>query len=43
MNDIIEVLLTWGDLGVTPADLDSNRIVDTGDLALVLLYFGGCQ
>ena len=43
VNDIIEVLLTWGDLGVTPADLDSNRIVDTGDLALVLLYFGGCQ
>ena len=43
VNDIIEVLLTWGDLGATPADLDSNGIVDTGDLALVLLYFGGCQ
>ena len=43
VNDIIEVLLTWGDLGATPADLDSNGVVDTGDLALVLLYFGGCQ
>lgn len=42
VDDIIEVILAWGDVGSSPADLDGNGLVDSIDLGLVLTYYGGC-
>lgn len=43
VDDIIAVILAWGDTGSNPADLNGDLIVNAFDLALVLTFYGGCQ
>lgn len=43
VDDIVAVILAWGDTGSTPADLNGDFVVDMGDLTLVLNYYGQCQ
>ena len=43
VDDIIEVILAWGDTGPNPADLNGDQLVNSIDLALVLTYYGACQ
>jgi predicted outer membrane repeat protein len=43
IDDVIEVILAWGDLGPNPADLNGNGIVDGSDFAIVLSAYGSCQ
>ena len=43
VDDIIAVILAWGDTGSNSADLNGDLIVNSVDLALVLTFYGGCQ
>jgi len=43
IDDIIEVILAWGDVGPNPADLNGDQVVNAVDLGLVLTYYGSCQ
>jgi len=43
VDDIIAVILAWGDTGSNSADLNGDLIVNSFDLALVLTFYGGCQ
>ena len=43
VDDIIAVILAWGDTGSNSADLNGDLIVNAFDLALVLTFYGGCQ
>lgn len=43
IDDVIAVIVAWGDLGPNPADLNGNGIVDGSDFALVLSAYGTCD
>ena len=42
VDDIIIVILNWGEIGETPGDANNDGIVDGQDLGLVIMAFGGC-
>ncbi|NBX26379.1 MAG: hypothetical protein EBQ99_10110, partial [Planctomycetes bacterium] len=42
IDDLIAILLAWGDGPSSPADLDGSGTVDGGDLSVVLVFWGGC-
>ena len=42
VDDIVEVILSWGETGSNPADLNGDFVVDMQDLVLVLNYYGQC-
>jgi hypothetical protein len=42
VDDIILIILNWGEIGENPADADNNGIVNGKDLGLVITAFGGC-
>jgi predicted outer membrane repeat protein len=43
VDDVVEVILAWGEVGSNPADLNGDLVVDAGDLTLILAYYGTCQ
>lgn len=43
VDDVVAVILAWGDTGPNPADLNGDFVVDAGDLSLILTYYGTCQ
>jgi hypothetical protein len=43
VDDVVAVILAWGDVGPNPADLNGDFVVDAGDLTLILTYYGTCQ
>ena len=43
VDDIVAVIIAWGDFGTSPADLNGDDIVNAQDLALVLGGYGECQ
>jgi len=43
VDDIVWVILAWGDIGPSPADLNGDNVVNAIDLGLVLTYYGSCQ
>ncbi|MFM7807173.1 MAG: hypothetical protein ACKPEA_04485 [Planctomycetota bacterium] len=43
VDDIVAVIIGWGDDGSSPADLNADGIVNGGDLALVLGGYGECN
>ena len=43
VDDIVAVIIAWGDVGASPADLNGDSIVNAQDLALVLGGYGECQ
>ena len=43
VDDIVAVIIAWGDVGASPADLNGDGIVNAQDLALVLGGYGECQ
>jgi hypothetical protein len=42
VDDIIIVILNWGEIGENPGDANNDGIVDGQDLGLVITSFGGC-
>jgi hypothetical protein len=42
IDDLIAILLSWGDTGQSPADVDGSGMVDAADLSYVLVFWGGC-
>ena len=42
VDDIIEVVLSWGQIGESYADINGDLVVDGQDLSLVLAGFGSC-
>ena len=42
VDDLIDVLVAWGDTSYGPADLNQDGIVDSHDLVLVLVGWGNC-
>lgn len=42
IDDLIAILLSWGDTGDSPADVDGSGFVDAADLSYVLVFWGGC-
>ena len=43
VDDLIEVIVTWGDAVTGQRDLDFDHVVNGGDLILVLNYWGSCS
>jgi hypothetical protein len=43
IDDVIDVIVAWGDQGQSAADLNGDGIVDGADFAIVLSAFGSCQ
>jgi hypothetical protein len=42
VDDLIDVLVAWGDTSYGPADLNQDGIVDSQDLLLVMVGWGNC-
>ena len=42
VDDLVMLLLSWGDTGPSPSDWNGNGLVDGADLALQLAGYGGC-
>ncbi|MCP4836417.1 MAG: hypothetical protein GY895_16810, partial [Phycisphaera sp.] len=42
VDDIIKVIVSWGDTGFSYADINGDLVVDGDDLSAVLAAFGGC-
>ena len=42
VEDIIDVIVSWGDVVSGGPDLDGSGVVDSGDLSLVLNNWGTC-
>jgi len=42
IDDVIAVILAWGDVGPNPADLNGDGIVDGSDFGLILSAYGTC-
>ena len=42
VDDIIIVILNWGEIGENPGDANNDGLVDGMDLGLVITAFGGC-
>ena len=43
VDDIVDVILAWGDGAGSPADLNGDGIVGGGDLAIVIGNYGECK
>jgi hypothetical protein len=43
VDDIVEIILAWGDGAGSPADLNGDGIVSGGDLAIVVGGYGECN
>jgi hypothetical protein len=43
VDDVVAVILAWGDTGPNAADLDGDQLVGAADLSLILTYYGSCQ
>jgi hypothetical protein len=43
IDDIIAVILAWGDTGTSPADLNGDSVVNALDFAIVLTAYGTCN
>jgi hypothetical protein len=43
VDDVVAVILAWGDTGPNAADLDGDQFVGATDLSLILTYYGSCQ
>lgn len=43
VDDVVAVILAWGDTGPNAADLDGDQVVGASDLSLILTYYGSCQ
>jgi len=43
VDDIIEIIISWNDVGFSYADLDGDGLVNGSDLSLVLGAFGTCE
>lgn len=42
VDDIIDVITSWGDVGDSAADVNNDNVVDAGDLVIVLAGYGNC-
>ncbi len=42
VDDLIEILVAWGDSSLGPADLNQDGTVNSADLSLVLVGWGNC-
>jgi hypothetical protein len=42
VDDIIDVIASWGALGDNPADVNNDDVVGAADLAIVLAGYGNC-
>ena len=42
VDDIIDVILAWGEVGPNAADLNGDQLVDGADLGIVINSYGGC-
>jgi hypothetical protein len=42
VDDIIDVIASWGALGDNPADVNNDDVVGAADLAIVLAGYGSC-
>ena len=43
VDDIIDVITSWGESGASAADVNSDGIVDAADLVIVLTGYGSCN
>lgn len=43
VDDIVDVILAWGDDGSSPADLNDDGIVNAADLGIVIGGYGECD
>ena len=43
VDDVVAVILAWGDTGSTAAELNGDEFVNAADLSLILTFYGGCQ
>ena len=42
VDDIIDVITSWGDTGNSLADVNNDNVVDATDLVIVLAGYGSC-